>query len=72
MEPRSPEEVRKLPTDWRSLYIQSKAGWLTPQKVEIKNPHPQFDEVYVTDVYYAAHDSPGYDLRLIWRFIFGC
>ncbi|MCB1134644.1 MAG: sugar transferase [Chlamydiia bacterium] len=71
VKPRPIEEVRKLPTDWRSLYLGSKAGWITPQAVELNSPHPSFDEIYVTDVYYAAHDRPRYDLHMLWKYFLG-
>lgn len=63
--PRSREEVRELPSDWKALYIRSRVGIVTELDVHYgasANP----DEQYVADGYYAVNGSLRHDLKLLF------
>jgi lipopolysaccharide/colanic/teichoic acid biosynthesis glycosyltransferase len=70
LRPRTEEEIQKMPEDWRSLYLQGRAGLLTEAFV-IHGPTATDDEVYSCEAYYTAVNGFGHDLALAVRFITG-
>lgn len=68
--PRMPDEIRTMPEDWRTLYLQSRAGLLTEAFV-IHGPLATEDEVYSCEAYYTAVNGWGHDLSLAVRFVTG-
>lgn len=69
--PRSAEELRELPPDWRALYVQSKTGVVTEASVRFDSA-PNEDELFMAEAYYVATASWHYDLRLIVRYVGRC
>ncbi|MCX7003664.1 MAG: NDP-sugar synthase, partial [bacterium] len=66
--PRTPDEVRALPADWRRLYLGSKAGLVT--EALIAYPHlPNEDEQYSADAFYAVQSSWRHDLGLLCKYL---
>jgi lipopolysaccharide/colanic/teichoic acid biosynthesis glycosyltransferase len=74
VKPRSPEEVAALPSDWRSLYLKTKAGLITEAGVMF-GAGANDDELYMGEAFYSASESAGYDLKLaalwFWQLIGG-
>ncbi|AXC10132.1 Mannose-1-phosphate guanylyltransferase [Acidisarcina polymorpha] len=64
LKPRSRREVERLPSDWRSLYLDSKAGLITEASVMFGKT-PTEDELHSADAYYAAVGSVRHDLKLL-------
>jgi len=64
--PRTPEEVRELPPDWRALYLESRAGIATLAEVTYGEVTSS-DERYSTEAYHAVHASFTFDLKLFLR-----
>jgi len=68
VEPRSPKEISGLPTDWRNLYLQSKAGLVTEAAVNgVAAGEP--DALYSAEAYYTAVAGFTHDLRLLGKYI---
>lgn len=63
--PRTQEKVEQLSDDWRSLYLNSKLGWIRPTQFSL-DPSSA-DECYFAEAYYATHMSPWFDFTLIVR-----
>jgi NDP-sugar pyrophosphorylase family protein len=61
--PRSVEEIQKLSAEWRSMYLNGKAGLITEACVASTDPEDE-TQLYVADAYYSARQSFLYDLRL--------
>lgn len=70
LSPRTEEEIRRMPRDWRTLYVQGHSGLLTEALV-IHGPAANEDEVYSCEAYYTAVHGVGHDLSLALRFITG-
>lgn len=51
--PRAPENVEKLPEDWRKLYLQGKMGLIT-QNLLYHNARQDADENYAAETFYVA------------------
>lgn len=58
------EEVRCLPHDWRTLYLDSKAGLITEAAVRY-GPSPCRDELYSAETVYAVTRGLRHDLKLL-------
>jgi lipopolysaccharide/colanic/teichoic acid biosynthesis glycosyltransferase len=65
--PRSPEEIDKLPHDWKRLYLGSVGGLITEAYV-VYGADPPEDLLYSAEVFYAAMSTLGHDARLILGF----
>jgi NDP-sugar pyrophosphorylase family protein/lipopolysaccharide/colanic/teichoic acid biosynthesis glycosyltransferase len=69
--PRSPEEVRRLSPDWRTLYLSTKAGIVT--EASVRSPADlSEDEVYAADAFYVVTAGWRYDLKLLARYLSRC
>jgi NDP-sugar pyrophosphorylase family protein len=66
--PRTEEEIKNMPDDWRSLYLQGHAGLLTEAFV-VHGPAATEDEVYSCEAYYTAMNTVGHDVSLVIRFV---
>jgi NDP-sugar pyrophosphorylase family protein len=64
VKPRSPEEVQSLPSDWKALYLNSKAGLITEASVMFGKT-PSEDELYTAEAYYGATQRFRHDLKLL-------
>src|SRR5271163_1364248 len=64
VKPRSRQEVEKLSSDWRSLYLSSKGGLITEAFVMFGRK-PNEDELYTAEAYYSAVQSVRHDLKLL-------
>ncbi len=62
--PRTPEEIRALPHDWRELYLRTKAGLITEAFVHY-GAHPDEDELYSAEAFYSVMASLRHDVSLI-------
>lgn len=68
--PRTPEETKQLPEDWKKLYLKSKVGLInlaTLDQGESVSP----DDIYAAEAYYATQMSFWLDVKLILRWIKG-
>ena len=61
--PRSPENVEKLPEDWRKLYLQGKMGLIT-QNLLYHNARQDADENYAAETFYVAMGTWRRDAKL--------
>ena len=68
--PRTQEEIQSMPDDWRALYLEAHAGFVTESFV-IHGPEATEDEVYSSEAYYSAVNGVGHDLALALRFVTG-
>ncbi len=64
VKPRSRQEVERLPSDWRSIYLSSKGGLITEAFVMFGRS-PNEDELYTAEAYYTAVESTLHDLKLL-------
>jgi hypothetical protein len=63
VQPRTRMEIESLPSDWRSLYLKSKAGLITEANVMF-GPNATEDEIYTAEAFYSATESSLHDLKL--------
>jgi NDP-sugar pyrophosphorylase family protein len=68
MYPRTEAEIEAMADDWRTLYLQSRAGLVTEAFV-IHGSEATEDEVYSSEAYYSAVTGVGHDLALAVRFV---
>lgn len=68
--PLSPEEIRRMPADWRALYLAGRTGLLTEAFV-IHGARATEDDIYACEAYYTAVDSVFHDISLAVRFVVG-
>lgn len=61
---RAPREVEELPSDWKAIYLSSKAGLVSEASVMF-GKGPSEDELYTAEAYYSATASLRHDLRLL-------
>ncbi len=66
--PRPPSEVRRLPRDWRALYLKAHAGLITEAMTTL-GPSPTPEEVYTAAAGYAAAASLRHDAALVFRYL---
>jgi lipopolysaccharide/colanic/teichoic acid biosynthesis glycosyltransferase len=66
--PRSPEEVDRLPADWRKIYLRSKAGIVSDSSFLIGAALGS-EELFTTEAYYSWAASWRYDLRVVIRYL---
>ena len=65
--PRSTDEVKSLPRDWRSLYLESKPGIITETMVTF-GARASRDEMYSAEAVYSVSSGLKHDLRLLARY----
>jgi NDP-sugar pyrophosphorylase family protein len=66
--PRTPEEVDRLPPEWRALYLCCKAGVITEAAARPGGCGGD-DERYAAEAYYAAAGDWRYDVRLVLGYL---
>lgn len=69
--PRSVEEIKELPKDWRSLYLKAKGGLMNEADVRFGSKATE-DEVYAAEAFYAVSAGIRHDLTIGWQFILSC
>ena len=62
--PRSREDIRALPRDWRTLYMSAKAGIISEASVRCGAAATE-DDLYSADMFYAATCSLAHDFHLL-------
>jgi lipopolysaccharide/colanic/teichoic acid biosynthesis glycosyltransferase len=67
VQPRSREEIKTLTSDWRALYLQSKAGVVTEAFV-VYGLNPTEDELYSAEAFYTVTAGMRHDLKLLFRY----
>jgi lipopolysaccharide/colanic/teichoic acid biosynthesis glycosyltransferase len=67
--PRSVEDVERLSADWRSMYLDGRAGLISEASIASTDPGDE-TQLYVADAYYTVKRSLLYDLRLASRYFF--
>jgi NDP-sugar pyrophosphorylase family protein len=67
--PRPAEEIRRLPLEWRSMYLKSKAGLITEASIALTDSEDE-TQLYFADAYYTARRNWLHDLRLASQYIF--
>jgi hypothetical protein len=65
--PRSAEQIKELPSDWRTLYLRAKAGIVTEAYVQY-GAGPSEDELYSAEAVYSATAGMGHDAKLLFRY----
>ena len=60
--------IERLPSDWKALYLKTKAGLITEAAVAF-GTHVTEDELHSSEAYYVAKESFSYDLRLLGRYV---
>jgi NDP-sugar pyrophosphorylase family protein len=65
--PRTPEQMRRLPSDWRTMCFAGKAGLITEASVASTDPEDE-TQLYLADAYYSVQRSWRHDLRLACRY----
>ena len=65
--PRTADEIRALPPDWRLLYLQSKIGLISEALVYF-GVNPSEDELRVAETFYSVSASWKYDLKLLAKY----
>jgi NDP-sugar pyrophosphorylase family protein len=60
--------VYMLPNDWQSLYLNSKAGFVTESFV-LYGSDPTTDEIYSAESFYSVMSSFSYDLKLLLKYL---
>jgi len=66
--PRSREEIEALNTDWKDLYLKSKAGIITEAYINYGD-HPTKDEIFTAEVFYASTTGLGHDFKLFFTYM---
>jgi lipopolysaccharide/colanic/teichoic acid biosynthesis glycosyltransferase len=61
--PRKKAQILALPSDWRALYLKTKAGLITESAVMFAAPTD--DDLYTAEAYYSATESLRHDCRLL-------
>jgi NDP-sugar pyrophosphorylase family protein len=61
--PRTPEEIGKLSSDWRALYLQGVSGLITEAALAIADPGDETQK-YLADAYYVVRQSFLHNLKL--------
>lgn len=67
--PRTPQDVAKMPSDWRKLYMSSKVGIITVHDLE-EHESTNADRCYASESLYASHKGFGHDLQLMFKWLF--
>ena len=70
VEPRTPEAVRALPSDWRFLYLKARAGLVTEAFATFGESASE-DEIYTAEAFYSVAAGPRHDLRILLRYAAG-
>jgi NDP-sugar pyrophosphorylase family protein len=68
VEPRSAEDVLRMPADWRDLYLRTKAGLVT-EAMLTHGGEADADTLYTTESFYAVSASLWYDCKILMRYI---
>lgn len=63
--PRSQEQLRQLNSDWRSLYLRSKVGWV--HLAQVFHESCEDDELFSAEAYYTANMGLRFDLHVLFR-----
>jgi NDP-sugar pyrophosphorylase family protein len=66
--PRPAEEIKRLPLEWRSMYLKSKAGLITEASIALADTEDETQQYYA-DAYYTARRNWLHDLRLASQYI---
>ena len=66
--PRSRGEIESLNSDWKDLYLKSKAGIITEAYINYGD-HPTADEIYTSEVFYASTAGLGHDFKLFFTYV---
>ena len=64
--PRSREQIRSLPPDWRSIYIHGRAGLFTIADA-VLGDDPSPDELHLCEAYHTAHASLRENLTVLLK-----
>lgn len=69
--PRTAQEIRELPADWRALYLRGKAGMITEALANFGTTSTE-DERYSSEAFYCVQSGVWHDVRLIGRRMLNC
>ncbi|HTF67186.1 MAG TPA: NDP-sugar synthase [Edaphobacter sp.] len=65
--PRTVDEIRNLPQDWRSLYLHGNLGLITEASLILTN-QPDETEIYLAEACYCAAATWKHDFGLFFRY----
>jgi lipopolysaccharide/colanic/teichoic acid biosynthesis glycosyltransferase len=68
VKPRPPEEIRALPSDWKALYLRTKAGVVTEAFVQYGD-NPTEDELYSSEAFYSVSAGIRHDFRVLLTYL---
>jgi NDP-sugar pyrophosphorylase family protein/lipopolysaccharide/colanic/teichoic acid biosynthesis glycosyltransferase len=66
--PRTRSELKRLPHDWQSLVLHSKAGLITEAEA-LYGAHPDDDELYSAEAFYSATASLRHDFKILCSYL---
>lgn len=66
--PRSEDQIKSLPSDWRSLYLKCKPGIITESQLNFGSSISS-DQLYSADAFYSVSAGVVYDAKLLGRYI---
>ena len=65
--PRTAQEIRDLPRDWRALYLKSKPGIVTEAMVNF-GPHASADDMYSAEAVYSVSAGLKHDVKVLMKY----
>lgn len=65
--PRTAQEIEKLPSDWRALYLEGSAGLITEAALSLSDPQDETQR-YLADAYYTVRRSFLYNFKLFFQY----
>jgi lipopolysaccharide/colanic/teichoic acid biosynthesis glycosyltransferase len=66
--PRTEAQIKRLPSDWRSIYLKCKPGIITESQINF-GPTPSPDHLYSADALYSVSANVIYDAKLLGRYM---
>jgi lipopolysaccharide/colanic/teichoic acid biosynthesis glycosyltransferase len=65
--PRTVQDIRDLPRDWRTLYLKSKPGIVTEAMVNF-GPQATTDDMYSAEAVYSVSSGLKHDLKILMKY----
>jgi len=68
IKPRTAEELKQLPDDWRAMILSSKVGIITPTEIEC-DEQASTDDLYAAEAYYVSQNKARIDMKLFLKWL---
>jgi len=69
LRPLSVEDLLKMSSDWRSIYLSDHAGLVTEANLNY-GEDPSEEELYTSEAYFTIRSSWRYSAKLLLRYLF--